>query len=86
MPRFSSQVSISGLFIIHVSCIIRITKTNHLKSAGMPICQHEILGTLKIPQNFLSHFLVASIRITHVTPQKDPRIFIIILLYILGMN
>ena len=51
------------------SCIIGIIKTNHLKSVSMPICQHEILGTLKIPQNFLTRFPMALTRITQVPTQ-----------------
>ena len=38
----------SGFLFIHVACIIGITKTNHLKSVGTSICQHETLGALKI--------------------------------------
>ena len=65
----TKDITRSGLFIIHAACIIEITKTNHSKSVGMPICQHEILGTLKILQNFLSRFLVAFTKITHVPAQ-----------------
>ena len=36
---------------------------------GTSICQHEILGTLKMPQKFLSHFPVALTMITQVLTQ-----------------
>ena len=69
------DITRNGIFIIHAAYIIGITKTNQLKSTGTPICQHEILGTLKIPQNFLSHFLVALTRITQIpTQQADNKI------------
>ena len=53
------DITRSKLFIFYTAYIIGITKTNHPKSVGTSICQHEILGTLKIPQNFLSRFPVA---------------------------
>ena len=57
----------SGFLIIHITCIIGVTETNHLKSVGTSICQHEILGTLKIPQDFLSRFPMVLSRIAQVS-------------------
>ena len=35
----------------------------------LKICQHEIIGTLKIPQNFLSRFPVSLTKITQIRTQ-----------------
>ena len=71
-PRNSSfnhhkYITRSGLFIIHSTCIIGIT--NDTSSVSTSICQHEMLGTLKIPQNFLCRFPVALTKITQVPTQ-----------------
>lgn len=55
-----------GLIIIHAISIMGITKTNHFKSVTTLICEHEIFGTLKMPQNSINHFLVDLTKITQV--------------------